>query len=181
MRTPDRHPGEADEEGIVFENFPPGNLPVQNGEIRYVDGSFWLYDAIGLFNPRSASNLFGSEYTYVESEPQSDTTSLAYQRKVRLTTPSIAVAGTYIVMWYCELVVSSANKQVDARVLQDGTTSWAAVNNYTTKGTAWTSQSGMRAQVLTPGVHTFDIEWKSIAQNVMVSIRSARLAFWRVA
>jgi hypothetical protein len=52
--TPDRRPGESDEEGIIFENFSPGNDPTALGGMRFVNGDFRLKDTIGVFNPRSA-------------------------------------------------------------------------------------------------------------------------------
>jgi hypothetical protein len=53
-RTPDRRPGESDEEGIILENRPSGDNPAVSGGIRYVDGSFIFKDAVGLFDPRDS-------------------------------------------------------------------------------------------------------------------------------
>ncbi len=58
-RTPDRRPGEADEEGIVLENRPSGSNPSAAGGIRYVDGAFSFRDSLGLFNPRSPLSAAG--------------------------------------------------------------------------------------------------------------------------
>lgn len=51
-QTPDRQPGEASEEGIVFDNRPAGQDPVALGGLRFVDGIFKLLDAVGLYDPR---------------------------------------------------------------------------------------------------------------------------------
>lgn len=51
-RTPDRSPGEADEEGIILTNLAPGNDPSAAGGVRYVNGAFRLKDALGVFDPR---------------------------------------------------------------------------------------------------------------------------------
>jgi hypothetical protein len=59
-RTPDRRPGEADEEGIVFENRPAGQDPPLSGGFRYVTGSFRLRDKLGVFDPRNPSG--GADY-----------------------------------------------------------------------------------------------------------------------
>lgn len=53
--TPDRRPGEADEEGVVYENLAPGNDPPTAGGVRYVDGAFRLKDAIGVYDPRTVA------------------------------------------------------------------------------------------------------------------------------
>jgi autotransporter translocation and assembly factor TamB len=51
--TPDRRPGEAIEEGLVFENRTPGSDPPLSGGLRYVDGAFRFHDAHGVFDPRT--------------------------------------------------------------------------------------------------------------------------------
>jgi hypothetical protein len=53
--TPDRHQGESDEEGTVYENLTPGNDPTTTGGLRYVDGDFRMKDQYGVFNPRSGT------------------------------------------------------------------------------------------------------------------------------
>lgn len=55
--TPDRRPGESDEEGTVYENLAPGNDPTSTGGIRLVAGDFRLRDQYGVFNPRSPNDL----------------------------------------------------------------------------------------------------------------------------
>lgn len=52
-RTPDRRPGESDEEGIVFEDV--GADPVVIGGVRFNNGDFRMMDQVGVFNPRSGA------------------------------------------------------------------------------------------------------------------------------
>lgn len=52
VRTVDRSPGEAYEEGMVFDNQPAGYQPPDMGGMRLVDGVFQMRDALGVFNPR---------------------------------------------------------------------------------------------------------------------------------
>jgi hypothetical protein len=66
-KTPDRHPGESDEEGIVFENWSPGNDPPTVGGARLVDGSFRLRDYLGVFDPRSGSGLSESQHEQLDT------------------------------------------------------------------------------------------------------------------
>jgi hypothetical protein len=49
-RTPDRRPGESDEEGVVFEDV--GADPVVIGGVRFNAGNFRMMDQVGVFNPR---------------------------------------------------------------------------------------------------------------------------------
>lgn len=60
-RTPDRRPGESDEEGIVLENRASGDNPSVAGGIRFVNGSFSFRDSLGLFNPRNQLSAAGDE------------------------------------------------------------------------------------------------------------------------
>lgn len=55
--TPDRHPGEEDEEGTVYENLSPGNDPPTLGGVRMVNGNFRMRDAGGVFNPRPGGGI----------------------------------------------------------------------------------------------------------------------------
>lgn len=52
-RTPDRSPGEEDQEGTIYENWTAGNDPPTLGGVRLVDGSFRMRDAGGVFDPRT--------------------------------------------------------------------------------------------------------------------------------
>ena len=54
--TPDRHQGESDEEGTVYENLPPGNDPTALGGQRLVNGDFRMKDQFGVFNPRALAS-----------------------------------------------------------------------------------------------------------------------------
>jgi len=78
-RTPDRHQGEADEEGIVFENLTAGNDPTVAGGQRYVDGKFRLKDAVGVYdpNPRGRESL-RRLINFMDSGPGLGFTSGAY-------------------------------------------------------------------------------------------------------
>lgn len=49
-RTPDRYPGVRLEEGVVFEDTTTTS---EEGELRYVSGSFQLEDSIGAYDPRT--------------------------------------------------------------------------------------------------------------------------------
>lgn len=50
-RTPDRRPGELEDEGILLED--TGADPTTTGGIRYNAGSFKMRDGTGVFNPRT--------------------------------------------------------------------------------------------------------------------------------
>lgn len=51
-QTPDRKPGVADEEGILFEET---SAPSQEREMRYFGGQLLIMDARGMYNPRRAA------------------------------------------------------------------------------------------------------------------------------
>lgn len=91
-RTPDRHPGESDDEGIVLENMSPGQDPTTAGGIRYVDGSFKLKDSTGVFNPRTTPAPGGTD-TQVQFNDGGSTfggdAGLTYNK----TTDTLTIAG----------------------------------------------------------------------------------------
>lgn len=89
-RTPDRRPGEADEEGIVLENRTSGDNPTIAGGIRYVDGAFSFKDSLGLFNPRSPLSAAGLDteiqYNYLGFLSASSDLKFARDRRALIAT-----------------------------------------------------------------------------------------------
>lgn len=77
-RTPDRRPGEADEEGIVLENRPAGLEPPLAGGIRYVADSFSLRDKLGIFNPRNPSGGADQDVQFALSGSLTGSTALSF-------------------------------------------------------------------------------------------------------
>jgi len=55
--TPDRRPGVADEEGVNFEESPDGYASVE-GRLRYKNGRFSAFDAVGEYDPRTGGASF---------------------------------------------------------------------------------------------------------------------------
>jgi len=58
-KTPDRFPGEADEEGLLLEE--AGSDPTTVGGMRLVGGDFRLRDSAGVFNPRTGGSGITAE------------------------------------------------------------------------------------------------------------------------
>lgn len=54
-KTPDRFPGECEDEGIILDE-ATGD-PVVAGGLRFVGGSFKMRDSDGVFNPRTGGAL----------------------------------------------------------------------------------------------------------------------------
>lgn len=59
-RTPDRFPGESDEEELLLED--NGANPSGPGGVTYNAGSFVMEDSIGTFNPRTGGGISESEH-----------------------------------------------------------------------------------------------------------------------
>jgi len=53
-RTPDSFPGVRLDEGIILDPIVSAS---QEGEMRYISGSFSFYDSQGEFNPRSSGSI----------------------------------------------------------------------------------------------------------------------------
>jgi hypothetical protein len=178
-QTPDRFHGEADEEGLVFENRTPGDDPTVVGGMRFVNGAFSLRDSIGLFNPRSgASSIFGQAYQYAASEADTTTSSNTPTQKLSLATPVVA-AGDYVVYWHALLRTTSANKNFQARIQQDNVTNLSLIESRVAIANQHYIFTGVAQVTLTAAAHTFDIDWNSTVGSATV-ISLARIAIWRV-
>jgi hypothetical protein len=59
FKTPDQFPGVSIEEGQIFEDV--GVVPTQQGEVRYLSGSFIMSDSLGAFNPRHTGSTFDEQ------------------------------------------------------------------------------------------------------------------------
>ena len=176
-RTPDRHDGPTieDEEILLGDSGVDPSIP---GGISYNAGAFRLWDALGVFNPRSgASSVFGEAYTSAVSEAQSDTTLTPFRNKLTLTTPALN-AGTYLVLLFCEARTSSANKQMQVRVQIDAVDA-ALLDVYPPLANLWLPVSGFKPVALAAGVHAVTLDWRSTSAAFTASVRKARLALWR--
>lgn len=79
-----------------------------------------MRDAIGEFDPRAGAT-FGTQYDSAEDETETSTTSTGYTEKLSLVTAALPV-GSYLVFWYFEVAISSANNTIQVRVQRDNTT-----------------------------------------------------------
>ncbi len=176
--TPDRRHGPLYEEEINLD--PLTADPAGVGALRYRGdlGEFRLRDAAGVFNPRSGGALFGTAWQYAASEAVSTTTSNSYQEKVKLTTP-VLVAGDYLVGWSALLCTASANKNFQARVQVDDTTTLTEIQYRNAIADQDYVLSGFAKVTLTAASHFIDLDYSSLVGS-STSIRWARLAFWRV-
>jgi hypothetical protein len=132
-RTPDRRPGEADEEGIVLENRTSGDNPTLAGGIRYVNGAFSFRDSLGLFNPRSQLSAAGYDteiqYNYLGFLSASSDLKFVRDRKALVVTnisgslTRLADGTSYIVAGGNMSVVTGSNGSIFLSTVNSGTIS----------------------------------------------------------
>jgi len=169
------------EDGLVAQGLflqPPGGPEDENVYLaRDSSGNMFFRDSD--HGAEFAFGKFLKEYGSALSASQSDTTATTFQQKLRLT--ATAVAGTYLLCWYCEAAVNQANKVSNIRVqVNDATT--LGVSTIRPSGPAlWESQSGFQRLVLTASSHNFDLDWNCNVAGYVSSIRAARLVLVRVA
>lgn len=65
--TPDRFPGELQEEGAVFDNLPPGSDPTVEGGFRYVNGEWRFRDALGVFSLRGGGGITEEQHEALDT------------------------------------------------------------------------------------------------------------------
>jgi hypothetical protein len=149
-----------------------------NGILRYDDGNNrWEYSNDGS-TFQALGSVFGTYYSYAESEPISDTTSSTYSQKLRLTTPSLP-AGTYRIGYSFEGQNTSTSGRIDTRVQIDDSITIADTFIEPQDVVNFYAFSGFKHAVLTPGVHDIDIDFANSGSGT-ANIRYARLEIWRV-
>jgi hypothetical protein len=65
LSTPDRFPGEREEEGLKLE--PSSADPDTVGGVRLVSGAFRMRDNSGVFDPRTGGGISESEHTVLDT------------------------------------------------------------------------------------------------------------------
>lgn len=123
---------------------------------------------------------FGSYYQYVESNPTSSTTSTtAWTTKVTLTPPNTLPLGTYLLMYACIGVTSTANREFDVRVRQ-GTTTLFEIRESIIRTQGQRNIAGQISLNNLSGTPTFTLEFKVGGAATTASVRQANLVLWRV-
>jgi len=123
-------------------------------------------------------SVYGSEYSYIESESEDTTSSTSFQNKVTLTTGTIP-AGDYHIVWSYELRSSNSEETVKSQVLVDTVEIGSHIVE-TKDGNEYRIVSGFRKMTLTNAVHTVDIEYARDSGGT-AKIRRARIELYRVA
>lgn len=129
--------------------------------------------------PAGGSPVFGSAPQLEVSEGTSTTTSSTMQDKVTLTTP--ALTGTYRVAFFCEIMIGTANARhqcqlynvTDAAELcfDDARPSLASM---------YAARSGFQYVTFAGAAKTFKVQFASQNNSATVTIRRARIEFWRI-
>jgi hypothetical protein len=121
--------------------------------------------------------VFGSSYSFGSSEPSSSTSSNTYQQKLKLT--AATAAGTYVVFWQALMTTSSANKNFQARIQVDDSTTLMEVQSRVAVAGQDFVFSGVSQVTLTAANHDFDIDYSSTVAS-STSMEKARIVIWRI-
>jgi len=154
--------GQTGQQGIQGEVGPQGQQGPQGAT-----------GAQGPQGPTGPAGIYGTEYTYINSEVESTTTSSSYIAKTTLNTTTLP-PGTYEVKWYCE--IKSNDNRADYRVVVDGV---VVAEFQQTRGASrtefWSSCSGFYQYINSfPSTLTATIEYNDGGGNTAF-IRRARL------
>lgn len=126
-------------------------------------------------------SVFGDYFQSAISEGESATTSTIWQPKLTLTTPSLPAAN-YVVLWQLRLKTDTDNREVYARVQLDNTSTLGEYETVESPTSYYRySVAGHVTLALGAGVHFIDIDYVAGGGAARtVSIKSARICFWRV-
>jgi hypothetical protein len=156
---------------MVISTVVSGVTPTQNYHLTtkyYVDTSV-----------SGVQTIFGSNYFVAEDAAQTDTTSITYVRKLRLTASGVQ-AGNYRIDYYSEWLHSKTSTTFGYKVDVDDTTIIHETSFTPANSTSWYTISGFDYYTLTSGTHTFDIEFLSSSTGSTSSIRNAKIEVWRI-
>ena len=109
-----------------------------------------------------------------------ETTTLGtWQNKLTLTTPSLE-AGSYILFAQAIMSGSKSNAQYEVRAQYDDTDTFGTLNAQC--GIAFSEFQFFTHTIKEDisGIHTIDIDYRMVSGSGYVSIRGARLTYWRV-
>jgi hypothetical protein len=125
---------------------------------------------------------FGSWYSYTIADGQTDTTSISWIQKARISVNGIPT-GYYRIGWCYEWQYTNVNTDFQAQVqINDTTTIASHREEPQDAGTdQWRSAGGFYYAYLTEGNHYVDLDFRSSNTSYTASIRNARLEFWREA
>lgn len=154
-----------------------GNVSVPSPSVDDVlvwNGSAWVPAT------PAATPVFGDDFSETSSDSEGSTTSTSYVQRLRLTTPSLDIAGKYRINWYCELRASSTSYDVKGRVQIADSTDLALINIEPQDGNSWFPWSGFIYRTGLSGNYGVDLDYCSESSDGTAYIRRARLEIWRV-
>ena len=128
---------------------------------------------------QAVTPVFGSEFAYNENVNQITTSSQNFADHAILNVN--VPAGQYYVQWYYEwdVNVGTPNTTDSMRIVTEIDGQEVGQNEWSEAG-LYVETSGFVVQSLASGSHTIRVRYRS-SSGVSVSIRTSRLAFWRVA
>lgn len=203
-------PSGNNQQGFLSASLPDGDLYVSQNNLTavtsptpasdntqgYSVGSIWLEPTnnrawICKDNSTGAAEwllisppepTFGSQYQYADSSAPSSTTSVVFQNKLTLTTPSIP-AGSYRLGYSYRWGLSQTNNQrfFIAQILADANqvyyhqqSTHAPENQHRTSGFVDLTYGSS-------GTHTYQVQWARLGTATpTATIQDVRLEFWRV-
>jgi hypothetical protein len=123
---------------------------------------------------------FGAHYQKAESLGESTTTSSSFQRKLRLTTPTLP-AGDYHIQWSCGAY--SDDRNLALRVQVDDSTTLFQSDDFERVDNDFFPLSGHADVTLSAASHTVDLDYAqgTSAESGSARIKYARITIWRVA
>ncbi len=147
-------------------------------------GSNWINDVSGitfeLHDQTDAAAVwvaFGSICVASESEGDSTTTSGTFQEKLTLTTPNLA-SGNYVLFWQAELEHES-DTDMEVQLQQNDTTVLGLLGAESSVSDSPELAGAIRCFTGISGVQDFDIDFRVSSGAGTITIKRARMVFWR--
>lgn len=118
-------------------------------------------------------------FATVVDETTSSTTLTGWQQKISLATPSLE-SGGYIMLVQAVLSGSKSNSQFAVRSQFDNTDTFGTLRAVSSVPFSEYQFFAHTVKSAISGVHTIDIDYRYVGGSGYVTIRGARITFWRV-
>lgn len=141
----------------------------------------WVGDANGVPQEQDYSP-YGSDFSQSADETTSTNATATYSQKLRHTTGSLP-SGDYLINWQYEVRTDGSDKEHEARVqLNDTTTLEETGGAHKVSGTtqSWIKKSGFYYAASISGVQNIDIDFRAPAADTTAELRRARIYVHKV-
>jgi hypothetical protein len=169
---------------IIIKNMGTNITNTPHTSLNFIGEGFQVIDDNGSATISLNSNLYGTQYHYIEEDSISKTTA-EWISKLTLTTDDLPL-GVYRLNWYSEISNGDNSKSMTVRCQHNGNTITGPIFNtfsyYAFGNNVWSIFNGFKQISNLSGINTFTIDYGLNNSNGdgIAQIRNSRLELYRI-